>query len=75
MLERRVVVILFESCQSSAAIVLGTPASLLVTEVLTRVGREQPNMLRVFAAPLHLGLVIWLGESLLLTCELRHRPI
>lgn len=82
-----IIVVLFQSRESSAAIILRAPATLLVAKVLASVGSEEScherltqvkptanmllltNMLRVFAAALHLGLVVWFGERLFFSCH------
>lgn len=93
------IVILLKGCETSATVVLGAAASLLVAEMLTSIGCEETfgdvphvsrlikrninppetsnltNMLGILTASLHLGLVVWLWERLLLTSHVWDRPI
>ena len=65
------VVVLFQSSETSAAVVLRTATALLITEVLSSIRSEEADVLRILAASLHLGVVVWTRERLLLAGKLR----
>jgi len=66
---------LLERCQSRASVILGAPATLLVAEMLSGIGREKADVLSIFAAALHLGLVVRLGKWLLFSCQSRNGSV
>lgn len=75
LLEGRIVVILLQSRKTSAAVVLGTSTSLLVTEVLPGVGCEETDMLSILAASLHLRLIVGARKWLLMASKIGYGSI